>query len=215
MAAAATQVLGGITLASGTATFLMFIHEETAQTAMMAIFVADKNRLHDQAKRLIKRAAKEYVMKGVEYTRDWGFLAPYADGAFMLYFDSTADMLETYAKKYKVNIEGDLTRIRSITSAPRLPIPIEAIEDIGPKTVVDYEEQLTAKKYDCEVLAYMEQTKKEPKDAEEVKLFAMLGRMRQLAFGEWDKNTKSMTQKGLDQCGRRQTLHLEGKLTVR
>lgn len=112
------EAIAGVTLISGTVTFLMFIYEEAVQTIMMALYVAHKNRLVKDARRLINTAADKYTLRAIHFTRDWGYLAPYALDAFKTYWHACLDMLETYSHQYDVDLVARLKFNRALIDLP-------------------------------------------------------------------------------------------------
>lgn len=187
MAAPVGTILTGVTLISGTATFLMFIHEEAVQTIMMAHYIAHKNKMEDEARRLIKIAAEKYIMQGVVFTSDWGHLAPYAQGAFRTYWYSTIDMLETYAKFYKVDIRQPVERMRYLLDHPGLTSGTDVTGLRPTLTTEEAEHAISKKDYNCALLAAIEYLHREPTDVADTRAMQSAGEILRWQKGETDK----------------------------
>jgi hypothetical protein len=204
MAAAAAKVgLAGITLASGTATFLMFIHEEAVQTIMMAQYVAHKNKLHDRAKHLIKVAAEKYIFSGAEFTANYGILAPYAVHSFKTYWASALEMLQVYADFYDVDISADAKKIRNLLDRTIVDVFFPAQEDPEILDINVAEEMHESKDYSCNVLAFMEHKDRTPRHASDIRMFEHQGRKHRFLNKEILGDSYQPTPKGVKECDRR------------
>lgn len=64
------------------ATFVMFIHEEAVQSCGMAYFLAMKYNRRDLARQVVDHALTDLLPAVKSMIDNWGWLSPYAQGAF-------------------------------------------------------------------------------------------------------------------------------------